>query len=106
MKKSLLAPENPRLARLALEQLADAMAGRPTTTYSKANYPAPVTKDVAKSIRKAAGLTQTQFAIAIGVTTATVRSWEQGQRKPDGMASKLFRALKMDPKMLMTLVKA
>ncbi|MDJ0583008.1 helix-turn-helix transcriptional regulator [Crocosphaera sp.] len=37
---------------------------------------------VMSQLRKKAGLTQRQVALAIGITDQTVSNWETGQRKP------------------------
>lgn len=36
-----------------------------------------------KSIKKAKGLTQTQFAIDFNIATGTIGMWETGKRQPD-----------------------
>lgn len=105
MKKSTLGPHDERLSKLALEQLDDAIHGRPTTTYKKVEFPAPATSQEAKAARKAVKLSQPAFAVALGVSPSTVRSWEQGQRTPDGVASKVLKALKTTPKLLSVLAK-
>ena len=35
-----------------------------------------------RSLRKSAGMTQFQLAIAVGVTPATVYNWERGKNEP------------------------
>ena len=42
-------------------------------------------EDVA-ALRRFVGLTQTQFARAIGISVHTLRNWEQGRRRPKGPA--------------------
>ena len=49
------------------------------------------------AIRKKAGATQDGFARQIGVSTATLRNWEQGRRQPDGPARVLLSMLARDP---------
>lgn len=51
----------------------------------------------AGAIRLATGLTQTAFAAQIGVSTATLRNWEQDRRRPDGPARVLLSLLAKDP---------
>ena len=46
-----------------------------------------------RAIRKATGLSQTQFAKAIDVHVTTLQNWEQGRREPTGPAKALLRAL-------------
>jgi putative transcriptional regulator len=49
------------------------------------------------AIRKRAGATQDNFARQIGVSTATLRNWEQGRRQPEGPARVLLAMLARDP---------
>jgi putative transcriptional regulator len=49
------------------------------------------------AIRKKTGATQDLFARQIGVSTATLRNWEQGRRKPEGPARVLLAMLARDP---------
>jgi putative transcriptional regulator len=49
------------------------------------------------AIRKNAGATQDGFARQIGVSTATLRNWEQGRRQPEGPARVLLSMLARDP---------
>jgi putative transcriptional regulator len=49
------------------------------------------------AIRKKTGATQDGFARQIGVSTATLRNWEQGRRQPDGPARVLLAMLARDP---------
>ena len=43
------------------------------------------------------GLTQTDFAQAIEIGVHTLRSWEQGRRKPEGPAAALLRIAARHP---------
>ena len=40
-----------------------------------------------KSVREKLKASQTEFALMIGVSVATLRNWEQGRRAPDGQLS-------------------
>jgi len=51
-----------------------------------------------KNIREKMGLTQSRFAMLIGVSKRTLENWEQGRRKPTGPANVLLRALNADSK--------
>jgi putative transcriptional regulator len=48
------------------------------------------------AIRKKSGATQDGFARQIGVSTATLRNWEQGRRQPEGPARVLLAMLARD----------
>ena len=44
-----------------------------------------------KTIRKRLRVSQTQFARLIGVSSATLRNWEQGRTYPEGAARALLK---------------
>lgn len=50
-----------------------------------------------REIRRATGLSQTEFARKIDVAVGTLRNWEQGRRDPEGPARALLRAIHNDP---------
>ena len=50
-----------------------------------------------KKVRAALGQSQTDFALMIGVSVATLRNWEQGRRTPDGPALALLRVAARNP---------
>ena len=50
-----------------------------------------------RAIRRAAGMTQAQFATAYEFSVRTVQEWERGAKKPSGPARTLLRAIKGDP---------
>jgi len=56
--------------------------------------PAPV--DVA-AVRGRTGFTQAQFAARFGVSVATLRHWERGDRRPQGPALVLLTLIDRDP---------
>lgn len=56
--------------------------------------PAPV--DVA-AVRGRMGFTQAQFAARFGVSVATLRHWERGDRSPQGPALVLLNLIDRDP---------
>jgi len=51
-----------------------------------------------KAIRSKLGKSQTEFALMIGVSVATLRNWEQGRRTPDGPALALLRVASTEPR--------
>ena len=53
--------------------------------------------DVAK-LRAKLGLSQTKFADEFGLDVSTVRSWEQGKRRPDGPARVLLMVIARSPR--------
>ena len=55
-----------------------------------------------KAIRENLGKSQTEFAMMIGVSVATLRNWEQGRRVPDGPAQALLRVAAQNPEAVAT----
>jgi len=51
-------------------------------------------------VRLKSGLSQVQFAAALGVSKRTLEQWEQGRRKPSGAAKQLLRIAERHPKVL------
>ena len=58
----------------------------------------PVTDIV--TLRRFAGLTQGEFAEALGISVQTLRNWEQGRRSPEGPALALLRVAARHPRVL------
>ncbi len=56
--------------------------------------------DVA-ALRAFLGLTQDQFALAMGISVHTLRNWEQGRRHPDGPAIALLRIAARHPRVIL-----
>jgi putative transcriptional regulator len=50
-----------------------------------------------RAIRRAAGMTQVEFATAYEFSVRTVQEWERGAKRPSGPARTLLRAIKGDP---------
>jgi putative transcriptional regulator len=51
-----------------------------------------------KAVRARLKQSQTEFALMIGVSVATLRNWEQGRRVPDGPALALLRVAARNPR--------
>jgi DNA-binding transcriptional regulator YiaG len=56
-------------------------------------------QDIA-ALRTFVGLTQTEFAQAIGISVHTLRNWEQGRRHPAGPAIALLRIAARHPRII------
>ena len=52
------------------------------------------------ALRKFVGLSQIQFATALGISVYTLRNWEQGRRAPDGPALALLRIAARHPRII------
>ncbi len=50
-----------------------------------------------QAVRAKLRASQTEFALMIGVSVATLRNWEQGRRTPDGPALALLRVAAKNP---------
>lgn len=63
------------------------------------------TKVEAKShvvrVRMKSGLSQAQFAAALGVSKRTLEQWEQGRREPSGAAKQLLKIAELHPEVLL-----
>ncbi|HEY5707395.1 MAG TPA: NadS family protein [Terrimicrobiaceae bacterium] len=56
--------------------------------------------DVQK-IRDGLGLSQSEFALMIGVSARTIQNWEQKRREPEGAAKALLMVVARNPKMVL-----
>ncbi|MDE2150583.1 MAG: helix-turn-helix domain-containing protein [Gammaproteobacteria bacterium] len=56
--------------------------------------------------RAKSGLSQSQFARALGVSTRTLQDWEQGRRKPSGAAKALLTIAARHPEVIREVVAA
>ncbi|WP_081466275.1 helix-turn-helix domain-containing protein [Ramlibacter tataouinensis] len=69
----------------------------------KAEQAARVTRvepnEVAQA-RQNSGLSQTEFADALGISKRTLQEWEQGRRSPSGAAQTLIRIAKRHPEVV------
>jgi putative transcriptional regulator len=50
-----------------------------------------------KSIRNKIGMTQMEFASSFGISVATLRHWERGDRLPNGPARVLLNVVERSP---------
>jgi putative transcriptional regulator len=50
-----------------------------------------------RSIRHRLEKSQTEFAMMIGISVATLQNWEQGRRKPEGPAQALLKIAAKNP---------
>ena len=51
-------------------------------------------------VRMKSGLSQAQFATALGVSKRTLEQWEQGRREPSGAARQLLKIAERHPEVL------
>lgn len=53
-----------------------------------------------QAIRKKLGCSQSEFALMIGVSVATLQNWEQGRRRPVGPAQALLKVAASHPRIV------
>jgi putative transcriptional regulator len=53
-----------------------------------------------RAIRYKLGQSQSEFALMIGVSLATLQGWEDGRHQPDGPALALLRVASKNPKIV------
>ena len=53
-----------------------------------------------KAIRARTGLSQSEFALLMGVSVKTLQNWEQARRQPRGPAAALLRIVEREPEMV------
>lgn len=53
-----------------------------------------------KEIRSRLNKSQSEFALMIGVSVATLQNWEQGRRKPEGPARALLQVASVYPEVV------
>ena len=51
-------------------------------------------------VRLKSGLSQVEFAAALGVSKRTLEQWEQGRREPSGAAKQLLKIAERHPEVL------
>ncbi|MGE0193810.1 MAG: helix-turn-helix domain-containing protein [Planctomycetota bacterium] len=56
--------------------------------------------DDVRALRNFVGMTQEEFARAVGISVDTLQNWEQGRRRPRGAAVALIRIVARDPRVL------
>ncbi len=57
-------------------------------------------------LREKLGLSQDRFAALFGLSSRTVRNWEQGVRRPEGPARVLLQVIAREPEAVMRALRA
>jgi DNA-binding transcriptional regulator YiaG len=92
-----------KIPELTEQQLARAIPGRVRKRLMMGQIESG--DDVA-ALRRFVGLSQSQFAHAMGISVHTLRNWEQGRRRPDGPALGLLRIAARHPRIIRENVKS
>ena len=85
------------IPELTAKQLARAIPARLRKRLMQGQFESG--EDIS-ALRHFVGLTQTQFARAMGISVHTLRNWEQGRRHPDGPALALLRIAARHPRII------
>lgn len=72
----------------------------PSLRVESGELRAPVGPEDVRAIRYKLRQSQAEFASMIGITVATLQSWEEGRHRPDGPASALLRVAAKNPKIV------
>ncbi|HZQ12313.1 MAG TPA: helix-turn-helix domain-containing protein [Pseudolabrys sp.] len=97
-KKVKKRTRKPRVADDILASLEEAVRwARGEKTGAIVHRVTPSDTD-AREARHKLGLSQREFAAAIGTGVGTVRKWELGTRRPSGAARTLIEVIKREPK--------
>lgn len=54
-----------------------------------------------KAIRAKVGMSQSEFALAFGISVSTLRHWERGDRRPHGPALVLLNVVAREPALVL-----
>jgi len=90
------------IPELTEEQLGRAIPARVRKRLSEGKIESG--EDIA-ALRRFVGLSQVQFAQAMGISVHTLRNWEQGRRRPEGPAIGLLRIAARHPRIIRENVK-
>src|SRR5262245_33900063 len=85
------------IPELTDEQFAKALPARVRKRFMLGQFDSG--EDIA-ALRRFVGLTQMQFARAMGISVHTLRNWEQGRRHPEGPAIALLRIAARHPRII------
>ena len=69
-------------------------AKQPSRTFN-------VNPPLIRNVRHRLHVSQSEFALMIGVSIRTLQNWEQGRRKPDGPAKALLKVASTRPRLVL-----
>lgn len=90
----------------SLKDARDYEKGKKKLHTKARELPAPAPeykKNEIKHIRQDLDMTQVEFAQTLNVSVQTVRSWEQGGRRPEQASNRLLQIIKQRPEVLKSL---
>jgi DNA-binding transcriptional regulator YiaG len=99
-KLAPLGPDDEALWEYTKRTVDKVLAGKRVRGWHKIRTPKlPRIALEVKVVRHSLGVSQKEMADIIGASLATVKAWESGARKPDGVATKVLRLLGHEPAM-------
>lgn len=96
--KKLLGPYDKEASDYAFQTIDKVMAGKRVKGWHKLK-PEKARPAEIKVVRRSLGVSQKRLAEIVGASLATVKAWESGARRPDGVATKVLRLLGQDHKL-------
>lgn len=87
-----------KLGDQLVQSMAQALAHAQGMQTDGRTHVVTIKPDDIQKARKRLGLSQDQFAAAFGVSSSTLRKWEQGQRSPTGAARTLLKIIEREPR--------
>ena len=97
----------PLAERLKIGLTEAVQSARGELTLRTVRVPVPPPEIVGKevvSLRTKTGMSQAVFARVLNVSTKTVQSWEQGERKPSHAALRMLQVFRENPKFVFEIV--
>jgi putative transcriptional regulator len=88
-----------------VQSMRQALAHAQRKRTRSRTHKVPIKPGDIQKARKRLGLSQDQFADAFGISSSTLRKWEQGQRSPTGAAKTLLRIIEREPKAVVRALK-
>ena len=98
---------NPLAERLKAGLTEAAQFAKGNLTLRTVQVPVPPPEIGGKEVtvlRTKTGLSQAVFARVLNVSTKTVQSWEQGERKPSHAALRMLQVFREDPRFVFQIV--
>jgi DNA-binding transcriptional regulator YiaG len=93
-----LGPYDKKASDYAYRTAALATSGKRVKGWRKLKPDKPQPTEI-KVVRRSLGVSQKGLAEIVGASLATVKAWESGARRPDGVATKVLRLLGQDHKL-------
>lgn len=102
--KSKRKPLNERLKAGLTEAVQFAKGELSLRTVQVPDPPPEVAAEEVTSLRARTGMSQAVFARVLNVSTKTVQSWEQGERKPSHAALRMLQVFRANPALVIEIV--